>query len=588
MGDFTEVRRIMLATMLFGWGGFAPGSLAGTMQGSPPIGVSYPSMYTTWTNGPWQNPAFFPISVFWQKPNQTGSFGAYGSEAAAAAGEHINIFLGISGERPSRWWPEYFGSDFGELEAIKANNLYLIGGIKTPYLQNTSADSVASVLTLARAIGAQSNVIGYQTADEPACAAGPSVGNGYNAPVAMATVPNIIGGISQYDPTRVVLLNETAWMISPQFQSCLAASTTALQSTHIGSMDSYPATRAFVVFASDFAKSDFRSVPNDTLFFQGLETQALIHFGRTNQPMWTFVESGSDNFGAAEGNNVLRAKITSGSNVLVNVSGRSMFTPTWVGLKVAGAGIPAGATITSIVDATHARMSYAATATASEGVRIRGGAQGSDCVASVNLCVVNGNEYRATPVQVNAEVWMSLISGANGIEYFCHDLTTTAFCLGAAHGGAAALAVQQNLTYINATVLSYAPVLNSPTVGICSMQQEDFTTGARSTTTSCSSGVLTLTTTNAAVPGMAMVKQYNGATYLFVQSDRRSAYGAIFNMTVAGLAGKTASVVYDSNDHYDHVHTSLGARFTLNGAGAFSDTLGANGDHYQVKIYRIQ
>ena len=93
-----------------------------------------------------------------------------------------------------------------------------------------------------------------------------------------------------------------------------------------------------------------------------------------------------------------------------------------------------------------------------------------------------------------------------------------------------------NLTYVNATVLSYAPVLNSPTVGACSLQQENYTTGARSTTTSCANGILTLVTTNAAVPGMAIVKQYNGSTYLFVQSDRlqRHRSAGIFQMTLCG------------------------------------------------------
>ena len=560
--------------------GLASPALAGSTAG--------PGLYSQWVNGPWQNPNFFPIAVWWQSPNKTGTYGAYGSQAAAAAGEKINIFLGISGESRTGLWPEKFGSDFGELEAIKANNLYLIGGMKTPYLQNTSVNSVASVLALANSIGAQSNLIGYQTSDEPACNAGRALPDGYNYPVAMSKVPTIVNGVARFDPTRVVTFNELDWMTAPQAIKCLSAAITALQSTPVGSMDHYAAARAWVIFASDFAKSDFASIPNDTLFFQGLETQALIQFGRPNQPMWAAVETGSDDFGAAEANNALQASITSGSNVLVNVSGRSVFTATWVGMTVSGTGIPAGAKITGVVNSTHAVMSVAATATANESVHIRGGVHNSDCVASVNLCLVNGNEYRATPVQVNAEVWMSLINGANGIEYFCHDLTAYAFCLGAPEGGAAALSVQSNLTYVNATVLSYAPVLNSPTVGICSLQQENYVTGARSTTTSCANGILTLVTTNVAVPGMAMAKQYNGSTYLFVQSDRRSAYGAIFNITLAGMSGKTARVVYDSNAQYDPANSTAGSTIALNTLGTLSDTLGAHGDDYQVKIYQVQ
>jgi hypothetical protein len=92
---------------------------------------------------------------------------------------------------------------------------------------------------------------------------------------------------------------------------------------------------------------------------------------------------------------------------------------------------------------------------------------------------------------------------------------------------------------------------------------------------------------NNAVPGSAIVKQLNGITYMFVQTDRRSPTGATFTYTLAGLAGKTAEVIYDSDGVYDNSHTSHGSTFVLNGAGQFSDLLGANGDDYQVKAYAI-
>ena len=152
-------------------------------------------------------------------------------------------------------------------------------------------------------------------------------------------------------------------------------------------------------------------------------TRALIHFGRPNQPIWVFVESGGDNFGYAEQNRKIDAGLTAGSTTLTNLSGWSRFTATWIKLKVSGAGIPPNTVIVAVSDATHAVMSAAATATsAKEPVKITGGVRDSDCVEQVNLCVVDGNEYRATPAQVNSEVWMSIISGANGIEYFCHAI----------------------------------------------------------------------------------------------------------------------------------------------------------------------
>jgi hypothetical protein len=205
----------------------------------------------------------------------------------------------------------------------------------------------------------------------------------------------------------------------------------------------------------------------------------------------------------------------------------------------------------------------------------------------VNLCVVNGNEYRATPAQVNAEVWMSIINGAMGIEYFCHDSSSANFCMGDTAGGPAAAAVQENIKYINTIVSNFAPQLNSSTAGICSMQRLNYTTGAQSTTTSCTNGILTMATSNAAVPGMALAKLYGGTSYLFAQSDRRSTAGATFTFTLNGYAGKTATVIYDSNQKYDIHNSSKGATFELNGSGAFADVLGANHDDYQVKIYKI-
>src|ERR1700746_2746660 len=78
------------------------------------------AMYSSWVNGPWQNANFFPISVFWQAPMRDAAAGVY---------EKINIFQGISGMTGAGIWPEKFGADSGELEAIKLNNLYLIGGV---------------------------------------------------------------------------------------------------------------------------------------------------------------------------------------------------------------------------------------------------------------------------------------------------------------------------------------------------------------------------------------------------------------------------------------------------------------------------
>jgi hypothetical protein len=257
-----------------------------------------------------------------------------------------------------------------------------------------------------------------------------------------------------------------------------------LRAPGIASFDSYPLTNAWVAQAFNFPKGNFLSTPNDSLWLQGLTVQALHHFSAANQPLWVFVEAGADNLGFGGQNNNFPGAVSSGSGTLTNVSGWSKFTATWLGLTVSGAGIPANTTITQIIDSTHALMSHVATSTsANETITITGGVNNSDCVATSNICVAQGNEYRATPVEVNAEVWMSIINGANGIEYFCHDLASYAFCLGDSAGGPAAQAVQANLTYINKTILSFAPVLNAATTGICSMDNNDYAGGLTTSST---------------------------------------------------------------------------------------------------------
>jgi chitodextrinase len=206
------------------------------------------------------------------------------------------------------------------------------------------------------------------------------------------------------------------------------------------------------------------------------------------------------------------------------------------------------------------------------------------CNPSTNICTDGTYAIwnRAPANLVNAEVWMSIINGATGIEYFCQDTTVGfAYCMGQG-GSAGALAAQANITYINSNINSFAQVINSLTAGKCSM-----ITGSsyNSYTTSCSDNNLTVSTGTSTVPASAILKLSNGATYLIAQTAHKGSSALTF--TAAGLAGKTATVVYDSNSHYDSAHTSLGSTFTLNGSAQFTDTLGANGDDYQVKIYQI-
>ncbi len=530
--------------------------------------------YAPWPNGPPGSPQFFPICVWWQNPALAGKSGTYPTIAAAAAGMGINIFLGVGN------WPERFGGDDGELEAIKKYHRYVVGGINTPWQENTSPQSVASVLALAQSLGAGSSVIGYNAGDEPSCEKG-----------TMQTVPAVIKGIEGFDNTRIVTFNQTTWMITPQWmKTCEDAALSALQAISVGSFDFYPLTGPWFPQVFKYPKSNFLDVPNDSLWVQGLATAALRHDGRPGQPMWVFIEAGGDNLGFSGGNNSFPGGVSAGSRILSNESGWSIFTASWVGLMVSGDGIAAGTRIVAVLDATHVLLSKPAIGTSNrENIIVTGGAGShTDCVAQVNLCVVNGNEYRPTAAQVNAETWMSLINGADGIEYFCHDSSSDFFCMGDVAGGAVAAATQANLTYVSHTVLGFARVLNAPTAGLCSMQQMNYTTGEQSTTTSCSDGNLTIRTANAAVPAMGLLKQVGSVTYLFAQSDRRSPSGSAFTFLLTGLGGKLAKVVYDSNERYDPAHSRHGAAFQLDMTGSFTDVLGEHGDDYQVKVYMVQ
>lgn len=196
------------------------------------------------------------------------------------------------------------------------------------------------------------------------------------------------------------------------------------------------------------------------------------------------------------------------------------------------------------------------------------------CNTTTNLCP-QGNEQRATPEQVNSAAWLTLVNGANGIIWFCHDSQTSSdACLGGGPNGDvstnATSEIPANLTYVDATIKGFAQELNSQTV----------------------SGV-TVSSSNSATPVDEMTKVVGGNTYLFVEADRAGGSTNV-TYTVPGTAGDTASLVYDSAAQYDPSISEEGGLFALNGSGQFTDTLtGDTGNtsgavSYQVKVYEIQ
>jgi hypothetical protein len=224
---------------------------------------------------------------------------------------------------------------------------------------------------------------------------------------------------------------------------------------------------------------------------------------------------------------------------------------------------------------------------------------GSRCDKATNRCS-DGNEYNATAPQVNSDVWGALINGAAAIEYFCDgNARTGAFgysdCLGGS--GKASAAIFSNLQYIDHIIATFAPELNTVSNGACTMQPSTYSSRNEALRRSCSGGDLKVSTSSAIEPIQAMAKSYDGSEYLFVMADRANG-STIGTYTVAGHAGQTAKLIYDSAARYDPGKSELGRTFVLNGSSQFSDSLtgdngrGSNGygtgaNSYEVKIYKI-
>lgn len=546
----------------------------------------------------------FPTSLFQLSPQNTSGYSGTPSPNTLAGAAHaagIPLFLGLFG------WPQSFGADNGELAKAKAAGEYVIGSSAVDYQSTTSAQSVQSVLSLTTTDGAALNLLGYQGGDEPVCSGtmqGPDLVN----------VPTMVSTVHGYDATRLVFDNflvdhGTLLPNYPSQTNCPTDFTNAGNALNVLSFDLYPMVNPYYqgtfsgsggcAQAAHVEATDNISSPNDCIWAQGLGVQHLVSLW-PNTPVWAFVDAGGDAL-ASGGANVVAAQTTSGLKTVSNLSGSVnlhnstvVFTSSWVNLNLTASGcIPANDNIDSVSGGiitlhTAATGNCSTNGSGTNTFTISGGTN-DDCSVSLNFCVANGNEYRATSVQVNAEVWETIIAGGYGVEYFCDDNTSFSFCMGDPAGGAAATAALANITYIQTVLNTYAPEILQPHDGLVSMQKEDLTT-----LTTQTQGILTMATGTAACPGRAVANAYNGAEYLFVMTDRRStsatncgaSTGATFTFTLTGKTG-VATVIYDSNSQYDAANDTTNATHTLT-TNAFTDTLGDQGDSYRVKIYKIQ
>jgi hypothetical protein len=111
---------------------------------------------------------------------------------------------------------------------------------------------------------------------------------------------------------------------------------------------------------------------------------------------------------------------------------------------------------------------------------------------------------KPTPLQVRAQVWMSLIHGSRGIIYFVHQFEPK-FVEAALLADPEMLAA---VTQINHQITSLASALNSPT----------------------STNILSVQSTNRAAPIASMVKHVGGFTYIFAVAMRPLETEATFKL----------------------------------------------------------
>jgi hypothetical protein len=153
--------------------------------------------------------------------------------------------------------------------------------------------------------------------------------------------------------------------------------------------------------------------------------------------------------------------------------------------------------------------------------RLRGWAGGGRLVWDCIECTRIGNaKTKPTPEQVKAEVWMSIIHGAQGIIYFCHQFQPRFIEAGLLADEEMARAVRA----INREVQGLAEVINSPALA-----------GAAGVTASPAEVSPDMARLLGSQPIALAARKHRGATYLFaVRMEGSPAKG---EFQVAGMHG---------------------------------------------------
>jgi hypothetical protein len=157
---------------------------------------------------------------------------------------------------------------------------------------------------------------------------------------------------------------------------------------------------------------------------------------------------------------------------------------------------------------------------------------------------ISNPRAKATPLQVKAEVWMSLVHGSRGLIYFVHEFKPK-FNEHALLDDSEMLAA---VTAINRQIRELAPVLNSPAV----------------------KGVATVRSSDAKVPIDLTVRKRDETTYVFAVDMRNAPARGRFE--IAGLSGEATAEALGE-----------GRRIKVQG-GRFEDDFRA----YDVHLYAVR
>lgn len=155
---------------------------------------------------------------------------------------------------------------------------------------------------------------------------------------------------------------------------------------------------------------------------------------------------------------------------------------------------------------------------------------------------ISNPDRKATPQQLRAEAWMSLIHGSRGLIYFVHEFKPQ-------FREAALLQDPEMLraaTALNQQITALAPVLNSPPV----------------------SGAVKVSSENSEVPVDIAVRKFQDHHYIFAAAMREGTTSASFEMP--GVAGRDVEVIGEDR--------------TLKISGnSFKDNFSA----WEVHLYRV-